>query len=60
MLEEVRHMVAGLETSGNICFDHMMNAPIFDMSWEGYSLPESKEHLLAIMDEALSAAAGRR
>jgi radical SAM superfamily enzyme YgiQ (UPF0313 family) len=59
MLEELRHIVAGLHTTGNICFDHFMNAPIFDQSWEGYRLPESKEHLLTIMDEALSSAIGR-
>jgi radical SAM superfamily enzyme YgiQ (UPF0313 family) len=59
MLEELRRIVAGLETSGNICFDHFMNAPIFDQSWEGYKLPESKRHLLTTMDEALSSATGR-
>lgn len=60
MLEELRHIVAGLETTGNICFDHFMNAPIFDQSWEGYKLPRSKEHLLTIMDEALASAARRK
>ncbi|MDI6857568.1 MAG: radical SAM protein [Dehalococcoidia bacterium] len=60
MLEELRHIVAGLQTTGNICFDHFMNAPIFDQSWEGYKLPESKEHLLTIMDEALASAARRK
>lgn len=60
MLEELRHIVAGLETTGNICFDHFMNAPIFDQSWEGYKLPQSKGHLLTIMDEALSSATRHR
>jgi hypothetical protein len=31
----------------------MMNAPIFRQDWEGYKLPEAKEHLLALMDETL-------
>lgn len=60
MLEELRQVVAGLETTGSICFDHFMNAPIFDQSWEGYKLPQSKDHLLKLMDEALSSAARRK
>jgi radical SAM superfamily enzyme YgiQ (UPF0313 family) len=52
-LAELRSTVAGLEISGNICFDHMMNAPIFRQDWEGYRLPEAKEHLLALIDDTL-------
>jgi radical SAM superfamily enzyme YgiQ (UPF0313 family) len=55
-LAELRRTVAGLELSGNICFDHIMNAPIFRQDWEGYKLSEAKEHLLALMDETLESA----
>jgi hypothetical protein len=58
MLDELRRMVEALEMNGNICFDHFMNAPIFRQDWEGYRLPDDKEHLLSLMDEAL-ASAGR-
>lgn len=54
MLEELRRLVEALEITGRICFDHFMNAPIFRQDWEGYKLPEEKEHLLAIMDDALT------
>lgn len=53
MLEELRHTVAEMDFTGNICFDYFMNAPIFRQDWEGYPLPESKQHLLALMDNAL-------
>jgi coproporphyrinogen III oxidase-like Fe-S oxidoreductase len=53
MLDELRRMVERLEINGNICFDHVWNFPIFRQDWEGYPLPEEKEHLLALMDEAL-------
>jgi len=43
---------------GNICFDHYMNAPIFRQDWEGYKLPDEKEHLLALMDDALATVRG--
>ncbi|HUS81659.1 MAG TPA: radical SAM protein [Dehalococcoidia bacterium] len=54
MLDELRRMVEALEISGNICFDHFMNAPIFRQDWEGYRLPDEKEHLLSLMDESLA------
>jgi len=53
MLDELRRMVEALDMSGNICFDHFMNAPIFRQDWDGYQLPEEKEHLLSLMDETL-------
>jgi radical SAM superfamily enzyme YgiQ (UPF0313 family) len=53
MLDELRRLVERLEISGNICFDHVMNFPIFRQDWEGYRLPDEKDHLLALMDEAL-------
>jgi len=53
MLEELRRMVEPLAVTGRICFDHYMNAPIFRQDWEGYKLPEEKEHLLSLMDDAL-------
>ncbi len=53
-------MVEGLEITGNLCFDHYMNAPIFRQDWEGYKLPEEKEHLLALMDDALATARSAR
>jgi len=56
MLAELRHTVAELDLTGSICFDHMMNAPIFRQDWDGYELPEAKGHLLALMDDALASA----
>ena len=53
MLNELRRTIERLDVSGNICFDHFMNFPIFRQDWEGYPMPEAKEHLLALMDEAL-------
>jgi len=58
MLDELRRIVQALEICGNICFDHFINAPIFRQDWEGYRLPDEKEHLLSLMEEAL-ASAGR-
>ena len=52
MLDELRRMIEALEMSGNICFDHFMNAPIFRQDWEGYRLPDEKEHLLSLIDDA--------
>ncbi len=54
-LRELRGMIDRLETSGNICFDHVWNLPIFRQDWEGYRLPEEKKHLISLMDEALAA-----
>ncbi len=54
MLDELRGMVQRLELSGNICFDHVANVPIFRPDWEGYRLPDEKEHLISLMDEALA------
>ncbi|MGD0764776.1 MAG: radical SAM protein [Dehalococcoidia bacterium] len=54
MLEELRRLVNALEITGNICFDHYMNAPIFRQDWEGYKLPEEKEQLLSLMVDALT------
>jgi radical SAM superfamily enzyme YgiQ (UPF0313 family) len=56
MLDELRRMVQALQMTGNICFDHFMNAPIFRQDWEGYRLPDDKEHLLSLMDQALTSA----
>lgn len=53
MLDELRRLVQRLEITGNICFDHVANVPIFRQDWEGYRLPDEKEHLLSLMDEAL-------
>jgi radical SAM superfamily enzyme YgiQ (UPF0313 family) len=60
MLDELRRMVEKLEISGNICFDHFMNAPIFRQDWEGYRLPDEKEHLLSLMEGALASFARGR
>ncbi len=53
MLEELRRMVDALEITGNICFDHYMNGPVFRQDWEGYNLPGDKQHLLSLMNDAL-------
>jgi radical SAM superfamily enzyme YgiQ (UPF0313 family) len=54
MLAELRRMVGALEMRGHICFDHYMNAPIFRQDWEGYNLPDDRQHLLSLIDEALA------
>ncbi len=54
MLDELRRLVERLEITGNICFDHIANVPIFRQDWEGYRLPDDKEHLLSLLDEALA------
>ena len=60
MVEELRRFVEALAITGSICFDHYMNAPIFRQDWEGYKLPEEKEHLLSLMDDALTSMKQRR
>lgn len=60
MLEELRRLVEALAITGSICFDHYLNAPIFRQDWEGYKLPEEKEHLLSLMDDALTPMKQRR
>lgn len=53
-------MVENLNISGKLCFDHRMNAwkseaggPLFDMSYEGYELPEEKDLILNLIEEGL-------
>ncbi len=59
-LEEVRKMVEHLDISGKLCFDHRMNAwksktggSLFDMSYEGYELPEEKDLVIDLIEEGL-------
>ncbi len=60
-LKELEIMVKNLEVSSKLCFDHALNgwrnregAYLFDMGYEGYRLPEEKDHVLKLIQEGLS------
>ncbi|MBS3790392.1 MAG: radical SAM protein [Candidatus Thermoplasmatota archaeon] len=59
-LREVKIIVENLEVSSNLCFDHSWNSwrdrdgnLLFDMDYEGYRLPEKKDHILQRVKEGL-------
>ena len=61
LIREIKMFVNELTVTSKLCFDHAMNpslksgfsyTPIFDQGYEGYKLPEEKEHLLAIIEKA--------
>lgn len=59
-LEEIKIMLKELDVSSRICFDHSWNSwrneaggSLFDLDYEGYSLPEKKDHLLELVEEGL-------
>ena len=60
-LEELALMIAGLEVSSRVCFDHAMNAwadrrggLLFRRDYEGYRFPEEKPLLLERIREGLA------
>ena len=60
-LEELAVMIAGLEVSSKVCFDHAMNAwadrrggLLFRQDYEGYQFPEEKPLLLERIREGLA------
>lgn len=62
LLREIEILVKGLTVSSKLCFDHALNpclksgpgyVPLFDQSYEGYKLPDEKEHLLEIIEKGL-------
>ena len=60
-LREVRNMVAALDVTARVCFDHNGNywknrngGYLLSLSYEGYQFPEQKEELLAIIDAGLA------
>jgi hypothetical protein len=60
-LQELECMVAGLEVSSKVCFDHAMNAwadrrggLLFRQDYEGYRFPQEKPLLLERIREGLS------
>ena len=60
LLREVRNMVAALEVSSKVCFDHAANCwkgrkddYLLSLSYEGYQFPDQKEELLTLIDEGL-------
>ncbi len=59
-LREVRNMVAALDVTSKVCFDHNGNywknnrgGYLLSLSYEGYQFPEQKEELLTLIDEGL-------
>ncbi|MFP3871689.1 MAG: radical SAM protein [Candidatus Natronoplasma sp.] len=59
-LEEVGIIVKNLEVTSKLCFDHGWNRwrnkdgrPLFKRDYEGYKLPEKRDHLLALVEEGL-------
>jgi len=60
-LREVRNMVAALDVTSKVCFDHAGNywknrhgQYLLSLSYEGYQFPDQKEELLALIDEGLA------
>ena len=60
-LEELAWMIAGLEVTSKVCFDHAMNAwadrggrLLFRRDYEGYQFPEEKPLLLERIREGLA------
>ena len=60
VLAEIRLMVAELEVTSKVCFDHAGNywrnpngGLVFSHSYEGYQFPDDKKQLLAQIDESL-------
>ena len=60
-LREVRNMVAALDVTSRVCFDHNGNywkgrngGYLLSLSYEGYQFPEQKEALLSLIDEGLA------
>ncbi len=60
-LREVRQMVAALDVTSKVCFDHAGNywknsggGYLLSLSYEGYQFPDRKAELLALIDEGLA------
>jgi len=60
-LQEIRNMVAALDVSSKVCFDHSGNywksnsgGYLLSLSYEGYQFPDQKEELLALIDSGLN------
>jgi radical SAM superfamily enzyme YgiQ (UPF0313 family) len=60
-LREVRNMVAALDVTSKVCFDHAGNywknrkgGYLLSLGYEGYQFPEQKEELLALIDEGIT------
>jgi hypothetical protein len=60
-LEELRVMIAGLDVTSRVCFDHQMNSwanrhggLLFHQDYEGYKFPEEKALVLELIREGLS------
>jgi len=60
-LREVRNMVAALDVTTKVCFDHSGNywknrggQYLLSLSYEGYQFPDRKEELLSLIDEGLA------
>ncbi len=61
-LREIRLLVAELQMTGRVCFDHAGNywtdvrgRHLLSLGYEGYKMPEQKAELLARIDEGLTA-----
>jgi len=59
-LKEVKIIVENLNVSSKLCFDHSWNSwrdqdgeLIFEMDYEGYKLPEERDHILERVEEGL-------
>ena len=60
-LAELQVMIAGLDVTSRLCFDHQMNSwtnrrggLLFHQDYEGYKFPEEKAHVLELIKEGLS------
>ena len=68
LLKEIRSLIQELTVHSRLCFDHSLNpcrksslglTPVFDMGYEGYQMPDSKQYLLSTIDQALDVSEDR-
>jgi hypothetical protein len=61
-LRELRILIQGLNMTGRVCFDHMMNSwyrdrarreHLFKQDYDGYCFPEDKSLILELIEEGL-------
>ncbi len=62
VLEELKVMIAGLDFTAKVCFDHAGNywqnksgGKLLSLDYEGYQFPEKKERVLGLIDLGIDA-----
>jgi hypothetical protein len=63
-LKEIKILIADLNITGRVCFDHFRNPAYYDMTgqlvhlfkqgYDGYKFPEEKEIVLTLIEKGLN------